>query len=67
VLASQANVRALQQVRNLVAKRQASATGDEAAQLKSALEQVDKHLDAARRRQLENDARQLGGAGGADR
>jgi CRISPR/Cas system-associated protein Csm6 len=67
VLASQANVRALQQVRNQVAKRQAAATGDESAQLRAALDEVDKHLDAARRRQLEDDARRLGGAPGADR
>jgi general secretion pathway protein A len=67
VLASQANVRALQQVRNQVAKRHAAATGDESAQLRAALEEVDKHLDTARRRQLENDARRLGGATGGDR
>jgi general secretion pathway protein A len=60
-LASQPNVRALQQIRNQVAKRHAAATGDDAEALRVALEQVDKHLDTARRRQLEDDARRLSG------
>lgn len=66
-LASLPNVRALQQIRNQVAKRHAAATGDAAEALRVALEQLDKHLDAARRRQLEDDARRLGGDPGAGR
>lgn len=66
-LASQPNVRALQQIRNQIAKRHAAATGDAAEALRVALEQLDKHLDAARRRQLEDDARRLGGDPGSGR
>jgi hypothetical protein len=60
-LAAQPNVRALQQLRDQVARRQSAATGANASQLQSALDQVDKHLNAARQRQLEDDARRFGG------
>jgi type II secretory pathway predicted ATPase ExeA len=60
-LAQQPNVRALQQIRDQIVKRQSTASGAaDAAALKSALDQLDRFLDEARRRQLEQDARQLG-------
>jgi general secretion pathway protein A len=60
-LARQPNVRALQQIRDQIARRQDAATGaTEAAALKSTLDQLDRYLDEARRRQLVEDGRQLG-------
>ena len=52
-------MRGIQQIRDLVARRQAAAPAAESAQLTSALEQVDKFLEDARKRQLENDARRF--------
>jgi general secretion pathway protein A len=60
-LARQPNVRALQQIREQVVKRQEAASGAaELASYKSAIDQLDRDLDEARRRQLEEDARRLG-------
>ena len=58
-LSKDPDVRGIQQIRDLVAKRQAATPAAESAQLTSALEQVDKFLEDARKRQLENDARRF--------
>jgi hypothetical protein len=60
-LARQPNVKALQQMREQIVKRQEAASGAaELASYKAAIDQLDRDLDEARRRQLEEDARRLG-------
>jgi hypothetical protein len=57
--ATQGNVKAVQQIRDQIVKRQTadSATSPEA--FTAALDQLERNLDEARHRQLEEDRRQL--------
>jgi hypothetical protein len=59
--ARQSNVKALQQLRDQIVQRRTAAAGTaDVDAFTSALDQLDRDLDEARRRQLELDGRQLG-------
>jgi hypothetical protein len=57
--ATQGNVKAVQQIRDQVVKRQTADSPTSAESFTAALDQLERNLDEARHRQLEEDRRQL--------
>jgi general secretion pathway protein A len=57
--ATQGNVKAVQEIRDQIVKRQAADSPNSAEAFTAALDQLERNLDEARRRQLENDRRLL--------
>jgi hypothetical protein len=59
VFATQGNVKAVQQIRDQIVKRQGVDSPSSAEAFTAALDQLERNLDEARRMQLEQDRRQL--------
>jgi hypothetical protein len=57
--ATQGNVKAVQQIRDQIVKRQSADSPSSAEEFTAALNQLERNLDEARRRQLEEDRRQM--------